>query len=97
MLKLQNISFENRVVVGVNAIYVILPFFFYSFGNSSRWEWGIFAFWCSLPLINALLYWIISGYKKQKGTKFGFWFKLIIALWPVITFFSLIALAAIFG
>lgn len=96
MLNFQNISFENRVVVAINAIYVLFPLFFTAFGNGI-WNWEMFLFWCSFPVINGILYWVISGYKKQKGTKFGFWFKLIIALWPVITFFSLIALAAIFG
>ncbi len=96
MLNFQNISFENRVVVAINAIYVLLPLFFTAFGNGI-WNWEIFLFWCSFPVINGILYWVISGYKKQKGTKFGFGLKLIIASWALIAFFGLLTLTAIFA
>ncbi len=92
MLKLQNVSFENRVIVAIHSIYLILALFFGAWQGISGtwyWKWDVIAFWCSLPLINIILYWIISGYKKEKGTKFSFIAKLIIALLPLIIFFGL--------
>ncbi|WP_298060578.1 hypothetical protein [uncultured Helicobacter sp.] len=85
MSKLQNVAFQNRVIVVINSIYAIIVFCYGLLENTIA-----FAFFCSILLINALLYWIISGYKKRKGTKFSFVAKLIIALWFPIVLFGLV-------
>lgn len=90
MLNFQNISFENRIIVAINVVYVLAAFLFASFDG--YWYWDTFVFWCSIPAINALLYWIIAGYKRKKGTQFSFMLKLIIALW----FFILLILNHLF-
>lgn len=95
--KIKDISFENRVLIVINIVYIVVGILIYPTGTY-RSAYGLYKVIASTLLagvvISWAILWLVSGYMKEKDKKLSFKAKLIINLIPLMLVIGINIIAA---
>lgn len=98
--KIKDISFENRVLIVINIVYIVIGIVMYPTGKYSYYnsvDKAIASTLLAGVAISWAILWLVSGYMKEKDKKLSFKTKLIINLIPLMLFIGINIIAALAG